>query len=639
MPIDTRCPHCQKAYRLKDEFLGKKVKCPTPDCAKPFVVEPLPPEAAPKPKPAPAPKKTAADLEREAAEAEALAAALFNEAAAPAAEDTRTVDMTCASCDHKFTVPFDKRGKFVLCPNPECGFRQKVPDKKAEKKIDWRDPNADRPTLAKREELPEDLKKQMSRDVGTGALEKAGVIKEEVEPLPLAVKLQRIAVVLGVVAAVAFVVLYFLKSRQEGKEQRFMDEAVAEVEKITDEGLAKGQAPLLKAVLLTAAAEHAIRNDTPDQRKIAGERFAAARQLAELLPRTVERDAVLAELAVLVTRFGGDEEQVGKELRLRWQPAGRGGAQLNAGLGDVQTELVRVLKPLKGGDLDLRLSALRRLTRELAKGNHLDVIAETVGQGFEAEMPDALAHMGLELHRAGNAAGASNFARESKALAVRTPAALVLWEVAGIPLKPEEKIGIPPPGPIDPFARQYGAILNAVNKDGAAALAIAARGGPEQADDKLRALAAVADWLDSPAEAVAKAEAVLTNEARGRSGAGTALLRLASAAGKLGQLELADKLIAGIPDDGLRAWAKAEAIRAKCEANPGHSADVALIEQATEKGKLRAGHAWTAVIVARHNAASTGDQSVAKVYTDWTEPVFRGAGLAGLALGIQDRKK
>ena len=48
MPIDTRCPHCQKAYRLKDEFLGRKVKCPNPDCQKPFAVEPVPAEAAPK---------------------------------------------------------------------------------------------------------------------------------------------------------------------------------------------------------------------------------------------------------------------------------------------------------------------------------------------------------------------------------------------------------------------------------------------------------------------------------------------------------------------------------------------------------------------------------------------------------------
>ena len=59
MPIETRCPACKKSYRLKDEFLGKKVKCPNAECQKPFVVEPV--EPAPKPKAAPAPKKSAAD--------------------------------------------------------------------------------------------------------------------------------------------------------------------------------------------------------------------------------------------------------------------------------------------------------------------------------------------------------------------------------------------------------------------------------------------------------------------------------------------------------------------------------------------------------------------------------------------------
>ena len=638
MPIDTRCPHCQKAYRLKDEFLGRKVKCPNPDCQKPFAVEPAPAEAAAKPRvtpPAPKPK-SAADLEREA---EALAATMFGEAGPAAPGDTRTVEMACANCDHKWAVPFEKKGKNVICP--ECNFLQKVPDKK-EKKIDWRDPNADRPSMAKGEEVPEDLRKQMSRDVGTGALVEAGVIKEDIEPLPLAVKLQRIAVVLGAVAALAAVVLYFLNSRQAGKEQRFMDEALAEVDKVTDEGMTKGQPPLLKALLLTAAAEHALRNDLPDQRKLAMERFGVARQLLEQQPRSPERDVLLGELAVLIPKFGGDDEQIGKELRLRWQPAGRGaGAQLTAGLGDVQTELLRVLKALNGSDLDLRLSVVRRVTRELAKTNHVELLPDIIGQGFsESELPDAYAHMGLEAHRAGNAAGAKSCADQAKSLANRSPAAQVLCEVTGVTLKPEEKsYSVPPAGPLGYFYRLYGATLNAVNRDTAGALAVATRGGPDQADDKLRALAAVADWAENATEAATKAEAVLTAEGKGKSNAGYALLRLATAAGKAGQTDLADKLVAGIADDGLRAWAKAEAIRAKLDTIKDQKAELSLVEQSTDKGKVRVGQAWVAVLVARHNAAATGDQSAAKAYADWPDGAFKGGGLAGLALGIQDRKK
>jgi hypothetical protein len=485
MPIDTRCPHCQKAYRLKDEFLGRKVKCPNPECQKPFAVEPLPVEAAPKPKPA-APKKSAAELEAEAA-------ALLNDAPPPnAAADTRTVAMLCASCDHKWEVPFDKKGKNVICP--ECKFTQKVPDKK-EKKIDWRDPNADRPSMAKGEEVPEDLKAQMARDVTFGALEKAGAVKDDVEPVPLTVTLQRIAVVLGVVAAVAFGVLYFMQSRQENKEQQFLDDAVAEVEKVTDEGMAKGQPPLLKAVIMAAAAEHALRNDTPDQRKLALERFGIARQLVEQAPaRTPERDVLLGQFAVLIIKFGGTDEQIGTEVRLRWQPAGRGvGAQLTAGLGDVQTELKRLLVGLNGSDLDFRLSVVRRVTAALEKVKHVELLTEILGQGFSAaEMPEAAAHMGLELHRGGNAAAAKRAAEQAKALMAGnpSPAAQALCEVTGVALDAKEKLySVPQSGPLAYFNRVYGVILSAANKDIATATAVATRGGADQTDEKLRALA------------------------------------------------------------------------------------------------------------------------------------------------------
>lgn len=638
MPIDTQCPHCQKAYRLKDEFLGKKVKCPNPACQKPFAVAPLP-EKAPPPKPKPAPKKSAEDLAREAEE---LAATMFGESAAPAAEeDTRTVEMTCAGCDHKWAVPFDKRGKFVVCP--ECGFRQKVPDKKVEKKIDWRDPNANRPSMAKGEEIPDDLREQMTRNVGGEVLKKAGVIEDDVEPVPLTVKLQRVAVVLGVVAVIAFGVLYLFQSRREGKEQRYMEDALAEVEKMPDDGFAKGQPPLFKAVLMTAAAEHALRNDTPDQRKLAQERFGIARQLLETQPRSPERDALLGELAVLVTRFGGDDEQVGKELRYRWRPVGRGaGAQLTAGVADVQTELKRVLVGLTGSDLDFRLSVLRRVARELATVKQTELLTEILGQGFSAaEMPEATGHLGLVLHRAGDAAGAKMLAEQARQLmaANPSPAAQVLCEVAGVTLDGKEKLfAVSTGGQLTSFNRMYGAVLNAAKGDTAAAVAVATRGPAVQADDKLRALAAVADWTDNPGEVTQAAEPVLTAEARGKSNATFQLVRLAVAAAGAGQMDAADKFLAALSDDGLRAWAKAQTVRAKLAASKDQKADPSLAEPTTEKGKIRVGQVWTALAVARRNAAATGDQAAAKEYAGWPEPIFKASGLAGLALGIQDRK-
>lgn len=636
MPIDTRCPACQTAFRLKDEFLGKKVKCPKKDCQKPFVVQPV--EPAPKPKAAPAPKKSAADLEREAEE---LALAMFGESTAVAVDTSKPVAMVCASCDCKFEVTSDKRGKNVICP--ECGFRQKVPELKVEKKADWRDPNANRPSLARGEEVPDDLREQQTRQASTRSLEEAGVIKEEVEPLPLAVKLQRIALGLGVLAAIAFGVMYFLQSRSEGKEQKYMDDAVAEAEKVTDDGMTKGQAPLIKAVLMMSAAEFALRNDSPEQRKLAVDRFSAARQLAADQPASAERNAVLGELAALLPKFGGDEEQIGKEFRLRWQPAGRGaGAQLSAGPTDVQTELKRCLAALlqSGAELEFRLFVARRVARELVKGGHADTLLDILPQGFlPNEVPEAYAHIGLILHREGNPAAAKGVAEQARQLMAGNPSfsTQVLCEVAGITLKAEEKaFSVQGGGQLSYNNRMYGAVLNAVNKDANAAVAVASRDG--QPDDKLRALAAVADWADSPADAVAKADAVLTGEGKGKSGARASLHRLAIAAARGGNGDAADRFVAGIEDDGLRAWAKADVVRAKAEAGK-QKADTAQLEPQMEKIKIRAGNAWAAVGVARHNASSTGDQSAAKEYGGWSENTFKAGGLAGLALGLQDRKK
>ena len=48
MAIDAKCPFCEKPYRLKDDFAGKKVTCANQDCRKLFVVTPSA-NGAPKP--------------------------------------------------------------------------------------------------------------------------------------------------------------------------------------------------------------------------------------------------------------------------------------------------------------------------------------------------------------------------------------------------------------------------------------------------------------------------------------------------------------------------------------------------------------------------------------------------------------
>src|ERR1043166_673828 len=50
MSIATRCPHCDKAYNLRDELAVKRVHCSNPNCKKAFSVpsKSAAPVAAPK---------------------------------------------------------------------------------------------------------------------------------------------------------------------------------------------------------------------------------------------------------------------------------------------------------------------------------------------------------------------------------------------------------------------------------------------------------------------------------------------------------------------------------------------------------------------------------------------------------------
>ena len=72
----------------------------------------------------------------------------------------RKIALTCATCDHKWDVPWSMQGKNVLCP--DCRTRQRVPEQKTGK-VDWRDSRAGRPTLARVEQQMAKLDTQIER--------------------------------------------------------------------------------------------------------------------------------------------------------------------------------------------------------------------------------------------------------------------------------------------------------------------------------------------------------------------------------------------------------------------------------------------------------------------------------------------
>src|SRR5438045_2660602 len=141
MAIAIRCPHCGKAYSLKDELKGKRVACTNPNCKKVFTVDAPASLAASCGAPTAAPAKPAPGP----ANVDELAAALFAETKAEevkpeavTATATATIRVKCQHCDHENIFDAKMAGKNAPCQNEECRKIIKVPlPVKADPK-DWR---------------------------------------------------------------------------------------------------------------------------------------------------------------------------------------------------------------------------------------------------------------------------------------------------------------------------------------------------------------------------------------------------------------------------------------------------------------------------------------------------------------------
>ena len=233
MAIETQCPHCKKAYRLKDELAGKRVTCGNPDCRKAFTVDGRASANGTAPKPA-EPK----------VDAEATAAAVFGDEPATAApEDQRKIALTCAVCDHKWDVPWSMQGKNVLCP--DCRTRQRVPEQKTGK-VDWRDSRAGRPTMARVEELEGVVGTVDVRHVSGETLQEAGVIKEDIEPRPRWHYVAWAVTALALIGVVTYGVMLLVRSGKEDRRDQFMADAVKDSQETKDAPLTAGRGPAVQ---------------------------------------------------------------------------------------------------------------------------------------------------------------------------------------------------------------------------------------------------------------------------------------------------------------------------------------------------------------------------------------------------------
>lgn len=645
MPIVTNCPGCQKQYKLKDELAGKTVKCSNPDCRKPF---PVPGgqangKTAAKPKP-----KSKKETE---AEAEALAAALFSEQqedAKPAAE--RTITVECVMCNFKWPEPESKAGKNVICP--ECKHRMKVPELKKKQVGDWRDATGGRRLLEKQPDLPEDLAAQQMQEVSLTALKDAGAIEEpEVEPRPVSFWITLAAVILVVVGGTAGAIFWVIKSGQTGQENTAMTEALKDLEALKDDGspIGKEDRRLMRANLLLASGEYHARLDTKEGIKEAVKAFTAARRELEGAPKTLhERDALFAELAVAQMSLGGTQEQSEAETKLRWSTQdwkGKGPPVGNTVTDYVQTELRQTLTKFNDKEVDkgVRLMALARITRELCKRGHADILFEIVSQGFAGEdaaeaqsfaLLVALRNGGPEDRIKQQVQGLANQLKSNPETPFAWPL-VALFDKFGI-TDVDTKAKIPPPvGDGAAVSLQTRLAYSALylNQDKIPEAVKLASSPPGTAAERFPAMATLAELMADPKPLLE--EAAKAKDAQ--PGNRFHLYRLARVAADVGAADKAEQFAKAIADEGLREWATGEALRGKWAASKA-VAPPGDMTYPTDVTKMKAGQAWTALLFARHNAKTTGDRGAGKQYDEWADRKLRGFGYAGMALGLQDGK-
>jgi hypothetical protein len=322
MTIRFKCPSCKKTLSVKEHLAGKKAACPA--CKKPLKI--------------PTPAAAAVDVEDLAASALADAPA-----AAEPAKESKPIQFTCPFCDSEVRVAYDLGGKQTPCP--ECKRIVKVPKPVADKPKDWRTAAAGQgPAFARQNEpqAPDGAwEPAAARKVSQQALAEAGALPEVIEePVGIGVWIRRgiyAAAALGVLIA-AWVWFSNQKRARVGREE--LTSALAYVEPTSKVG------PEATAAIHCAAGSfYAHKSDLKKALEHLGKGRAKAEQLP---PESIERDALLGDVALAWVELGGRSKE-SDDVRRSWQ--------------EVQDALRQTLQKIQSPEA--RVLALRKVLTRL----------------------------------------------------------------------------------------------------------------------------------------------------------------------------------------------------------------------------------------------------------------------------------
>jgi hypothetical protein len=628
MAIKFLCPSCKKVVSVKDEFAGKRGKCPhcgnvltVPAPTRPPTTSgpPAAKRATPPPSPrsvrAPKPPPGPVDLDAEAA------AALRDEPAPEsAAVASTTIDFNCPMCDTELHLPLDLAGKRSPCP--ECRRIIKVPEPVKRDPANWRQTTQNLPSAARR---PEEKAPEGAWGSATGAatvsresLQDAGAFPEAKALRTVRQRITRYAT--WSAAAIFFTVCAVLvwykwaQARQEQAVKLALDYAESDPGK-SELGVDG------RAAIYRLAGEHALRARKAGCAVEAQDQFHKSLSvLAHAGGSATEHDALLQDLAIAETALGGSPDEVDAGVKLKWD--------------DAQKEIHAALRDIR--DAEAKVDGLREVARRLAvkgQGARATALASSLYSSPNEEKAEALGVVGLELLTADKKELAAKAADQALSLYTAkdrpalAPSVVALAMVLGreLPEAPKKNQWLGD----DDLNTWLGTV------EGQARLKKWDEARQRAADPKflsrprLQALTALAGAaLDDKAAGttdVTQAIQQALAPSKGPPPSSWLLLRLARIAARAGvAADSLQSLAAVIPDRELRGRAQLAAFEAQL-AQGKASADVKLMDtvEAHTVSAWLAHEEW-----ARRNPGQVG------VVKSW-EPANRAFGLLGVALGSQ----
>lgn len=594
MAISFQCPNCQKAYRVKDELAGKRAPC---GHCKAVMTVPRP-EADP-------------TLARAA---ESLASDLLSDEPAEQTAGADEIALECPFCFESVTFATDKGGKQAPCP--ACRKLIRVPVPQAGKpKADWRAVEHNL-TMARRdtEAAPEGAwgAAQNQSIVSREALREAKVVFDRKD---LAGPNRKPLLITAGVLLLAFTIgggWWGWSRWVEGQRVSLITDAL----RASD---AKGLPGGWSVAVFTAAGEFWLREPEPDAKAAAGQ-FRQARALAKAADSELDRAELLRHVAVAQAGLVGDEAAADAKRALNWEES--------------QRELRQTLQAIGELPREHGWQVIEDLTRRLGSvGPKRPVMIALAPNALKADVDrlEALACVGLTL-RAMNDPQAASVAQEVLDMASSgpnsavSPRLIALLLAAGQgdvarKLMPEPAAGVP-----ELAARLAYADGLARAGDMDKAVKIAMLPGPE--DQRVAALAMVADANPAGLEPAARFAAECGQKFTLPN---WALIRIVAACERGRRPDLARQLATDVAQKDVKPWLELSALRAELAdaSSPADAPDLS--------GDQTPAEAIAAVVVGRHNARI----SVANprtVVEAWTIEAIRPPGLAGSALGLQDRR-